>query len=229
MSKAVSEIDRALLDAAIEANVAQVRQLISQGANLNACISFKHRAHVSANPGTVGLTPLGIAITQRAREASFLDLAQHPEPDARQREKDAVTKRAALLAIVELLAQAGADLNFISTFPLAKSALHAAAANNDVEVIEVLLRYRAKQQGTAALHAAAAAGSIDAVKALVAAGFDANEKFEGRTPLESLEQPPPESEYVLNLGPEWEKQEVQRQEEIRIRREKIKQILRAHK
>jgi len=181
---------------------------------------------MGATPGTVGLTPLGIALTQRALEESFLDLSNHPEQDARQREKQAVVRRAALLAIVESLAQAGADLNFISTFPLAGSALHTAAANNDVEVIEILLRYGAKEQGTGALHAAAAAGNIDVVNGLLRAGFDPNEKLNGLTALDILEQPAREPEYELNLGPEWEQQEARRQEQIKIRREKIKQILR---
>jgi hypothetical protein len=228
MSK-LPQADLSLLEAVAEADVAKVRQLISQRANLNACISLKHRAHMGANAGTVGLSPLGITIVQRELESDWVDLSEHPEEGARGDEREAIARRAALLAIAELLADSGADLNFMSSVSLAKSPLYSVAAYNDLEMIQLLLRHGAKRESTGALHAAAYGGHIEAVEALIAAGLDVNEKLGGMTALEMLERPATESEYVWNFGPEWEEEEAKKEKEREVRREKIKLILRRHK
>jgi hypothetical protein len=229
---AKAKVDRALLEPVLDANVALVRSLIASGADLNACISPVTRAFTGARAGTVGSTPLGIAIAERASESVFLDLTEHEEPDARKRENEARQRRAALLEIMEELARAGADVNLLSTFRLAKSPLLTAAYNNDPEAVELLLRYGARFQGSGALHAAAIEGNIEAVRALLTAGVDTNDMVNGITALQMLKQraqsPKGESKWVWNFGPEYEQQEAEREKERVVRREQIMQILEVH-
>lgn len=223
--------DYALLVPVLEGDVAKVRSLIAAGADLDACISLTGRGHMGAVAGTAGRTPLGIAIEQRHMESLLLDLSDHEGPDARQRENEARQKRAALLEIMDALAQAGADVNLFSTFRLAKCPLFVAADNNDVEAAELLLRHGARSKGTGALHYAALQGHIEMVNALLAAGMDANESLGGMTPLQLLrkraESPQPEPEYVANLGPDYERQEAEREKFRVIRGEQIVKILEA--
>jgi len=224
-------LDHALLVPVFEANVPLVRLLIAGGANLNACLSLQKAkcAHDGAGNGT----PLATAITQRSRESIILDLSEHDEPSARERENEARQKRAALLEIMEELARAGADVNLLSTSRLAKSPLYAAASNNDVEAVQLLLRYGARSQDTGALHEAAIQGHIETVKSLLAAGLDVNEKVDGQTPLQMLKEraqsPKSESEWVLNIGPEYEQQEAEREKDRAARRAQIFQLLEAHR
>jgi hypothetical protein len=162
-----------------------------------------------------------------------LSALERKKPSFRKRKNEARQKRAALLEIMEELARAGADVNLFSTSRLAKSPLFTAAHNNDMEAVALLLRYGARSQGTGALHAAAIDGHTEIVKALLAAGLDTNETADGLTPLQMLKEraqsPKPESEWVLNMGPENEQQEAEREKKRVVRREQITQILEAHR
>ena len=225
-------LDRRLLIPVVEADVSTVRSLIAAGADLNVCVPIANRAALWMPAGTGDRTPLGVAISQRANEGIWA-LSAGEDGDGRKRKDEARRKRAALLEIMEELARAGADVNLFSTSRLAKSPLFIAAYNNDVEAVELLLRYGARSQGTGALHAAAIEGHIEMVRALLAAGLDSNETMDGVTTLQMLKErassPKSESEWVLNMGPEYEEQEAEREKERVVRREQIVQILETHR
>ena len=224
----IPEADRALLEAVADADLSAVRTLIAQGAALDTFIPLKNRAFMGARMGTPGNTPLGIALRERASESTFLDLSNHADPSAREREAEARKKRAALLEIIEALTQAGADLHFVSTPYQGRSPICAAAANNDLEVLEIFSRQGAKLDGTGALHHAANEGSVEAVKILLAAGCDANEKLSGMTPIEMLEaRAKAEPQWELDTGDdEVSEILIRRQKERVTRRNEIAELLR---
>lgn len=71
-----------------------------------------------------------------------------------------------------------------------RTPLHAAARRGDLEIVQVLLRYRANpaeatKDGWTPLHEAAVFGHVEIVRALLAAGAkpDPREKLNGGTPL----------------------------------------------
>jgi hypothetical protein len=76
-----------------------------------------------------------------------------------------------------LLLQRGADVEAVSTNPMALRPIHSAAAGGSSEIVAKLLSQRAdpnsrQHGGWTALHAAAASGRIDMVRALVQHGAD---------------------------------------------------------
>jgi len=232
--KGKAALDRRLLVPVLSADVTSVRSLIAAGADLNVCVPIANRAALWMPAGTGNKTPLAIAITERADEANWLVLSQRKGPASRKRKNEARKKRAALLEIMEELARAGADVNLFSTSNGAQPPLFMAACNNDVEAVELLLRYGARSQGTGALHAAAIKGHLEMVRALLAAGLDTNETAAGLTPLQTLKQrahsPETESErpFTLNMGPKYEQQEAKREKKRAVRRKQIMQILEAN-
>jgi len=227
-SNASKKCNHALLEAVARANVGLVRSLIAEGADLNECRPLS--AGRFAHTGTVGRTPLGIAIVERQKASGILQGAGAKLTSGELRAKQDYP---ALLEIMEELARAGADVNLFSTSRAAdKSLLYVAASGNDEEAVQLLLRHGARTDGTEALHVAAYQGHIEMVKALLAAGLDANEKVDGLTPLQMLNDLPSrknESEWVLNLGPEIEEELAKQKKERMARWEQIIPILEAHK
>jgi len=226
-------LDQRLLLPVLNADVSSVRSLIAAGADLNVCVPISNRAALWVPAGTGNKTPLGIAITGRADEAVYLDLSEGEGSGFSKRKDEARQKRAALLEIMGELARSGADVNLFSTSRLAKSPLFMAARNNDVEAVELLLRYGARSHGTGALHAAAMEGHIEMVRALLTAGLDTDETENGLTPLQTLKQraqsPTTGSAWELNVDPEYEQQEAEREKKRVARRQQIMQILEAHR
>jgi ankyrin repeat protein len=223
-----STLDRALLTAVLDADVESVRSLIASGADVNACVPISNRGALYMPAGAGNRTPIGIAISERANEHIFLRPTPSTETDDRQREQRAKIKRAALLEIVEELARAGADLNRSSISRLAPSPLLMAARENDTEIIELLLRYGAQPQGTGALHAASIDGHIEAVRVLLAAGVNVNERVNGLTPMQMIQEraiAQTEQEWVLNLGEEFEQMEAAKEKERASRRLQVMEIL----
>lgn len=89
--------------------------------------------------------------------------------------------------VVALLLERGADVKMAARNPMRVTALHAAVARRDSQIVKMLIERGAdvnarQQAGFTPLHAAAQHGEMDIVRALVAAGAEVGTKSdEGRT------------------------------------------------
>jgi ankyrin repeat protein len=154
-------------DAAMQADVAAVRLLLRQGADVNAAEGDGMTAlHWAAERGNPELTTvlLGAGANPRAETRIGRHTPLH------------VAAKAGHAAVVRLLVDAGADVRALTTTGAAP--LHFAAASGSAETITILLdkgadaNVREPQWGQTPLMFAAATGRTVVVKALLARGAD---------------------------------------------------------
>lgn len=184
----MTPLDKKLIEAAKEGNVAAIKSFIKSGANVNAAYPH-HVLLVEA-----GSTALHWAARNGQATAIEALIQANANPNVHNDEGITPLHMAAAAGnkgSIEALIQAGANIE--ATDKRGITPLLIAAASDNTETLKALIKAKANvnvisKQGSTALHRAGIRGSLQGTEALIKAGANFTIKdYDGKTPLARAE------------------------------------------